>query len=215
MAWPPTRASLERARDELERHAAERPKARVLEPLARTHRWLGEDEEASRRFREAAEDVRAVLERHGREDGPRLSQVGSLLVRAGDAASARPWLERALRSERGAGRLAALYYLLGSHDEAVTTARRAAEDPDDRPYPWAEAIEALAIARRDGDGDRATRARETFASLIRSDRTPPWEESGSANLSLFDWYEEAASAEAGLHGEPVPHHAELLARLER
>jgi hypothetical protein len=72
----------------------------------------------------------------------------------------------------------------------------------------------LAIARRDGDGDRATRARETFADLIRQDRTPPWEESGSANLSLSDWYAEAARAEAELHEEPEPGHAELLARLE-
>jgi hypothetical protein len=76
-------------------------------------------------------------------------------------------------------------------------------------------LEVLAIARRDGDGDgdRATRARETFAGLIRQDRTPPDEQSGSASLSLFDWYEEAARAEAALHGEPEPGHAELLARL--
>ena len=142
-----------------------------------------------------------------------IAQVGSLLWRAGDAAGARPWLERALRGETARGRAAALHYLADDHDRAAALAREAAEDPDDRPYPWAEAIEALAIARRDGEGDRATRARETFAGLIRQDRTPPWEESGSSNLSLFDWFEEAALIEAWLHEERRPDHAELLGLL--
>ena len=213
MAWPPSRDDLERAREELEQRVAERPRARLIEPLARTHRWLGEHEEASRRFREAAEDGEAVLARHGRENVARIAQVGSLLWRAGDAEGARPWLARALRGETGRGGAAALHYLAGDHDRAAALAREAAEDPDDRPYPWAEALEALALARRDGDGDRATRAREAFAGLVRQDRTPPWEESGSSNLSLFDWYEEAARAEAELHGEPPPGHDELLARL--
>jgi hypothetical protein len=89
-------------------------------------------------------------------------------------------------------------------------AREAAEDPDDRPYPWAEALEALSIARRDDDGDRAARARETFAALIHDERTPPYEESGSAGLSLFDWYEEAALIEAWLREQRRPGHGELL-----
>lgn len=214
MAWPPTRADLERARDELEQRVAERPKARLLEPLGRTHRWLDEHEQASRRFREAAQDVEAVLARHGREDASRIAQVACLRWLAGDPGAARPWIERALRAGPARNVAAALHYLAGDHDRAAAVAREAAEDPDDRPYPWAEALEALALARRDRDGDRATRAREAFADLIRRDRTPPWEESGSASLSLFDWYDEAARAEAMLHDEPQPDHAGLLARLD-
>jgi tetratricopeptide (TPR) repeat protein len=213
MAWPPTSADLSQARDELEERVAERPKARLLEPLARTHRWLDEREEASRRYREAAEDVQRVLERRGREDALRIAQVGSLLWRASAGEEAQPWFERALRAGAAPGVAAALHYLAEDFDRAAALAREASEDPDDRPYPWAEALEVLAIARREEDGDRATRARETFADLIIRGRTPPWEESGSPHLSLFDWFEEAALIEAWLVGQRRPDHAELLALL--
>jgi hypothetical protein len=153
------------------------------------------------------------LREHGREDTYQIAQVASLLWLAGEGDAARPWLERALAARPGLNVAAALQHLLGEHDRAAALAREAAEDPDDRPYPWAEAVEALAIARRDGEGDRAARARQTFADLIRQERTPPFEESGSANLSLFDWYEHAARTEAELSGEPPPGYDELLARL--
>ena len=213
MAWPPTRQDLERARGELRTEVEDDPWWSPLEQLGRTHRWLDEREEAALRFREAAADVEDALREHGREDTLQIAQVGSLLWLAGDAAGARPWLERALRSETARGGAAALHYLGDDFDRAAALAREAAEDPDDRPYPWAEALEVLALARRDGEGDRATRARETFADLIRQDRTPPWEESGSSNLSPFDWFEEAALIEAWLHEERRPDHAELLALL--
>ncbi len=213
MAWPPTREALERAREELEQRVAERPRARLLEPLARTHRWLDEREAASRRFREAADDVERVLERHGREDASRIAQVGSLLWRAAEEDLAQPWLQRALRAGPARDAAAELHYLAGAFGPAAALAREASEDPDDRPYPRAEAIEVLAIARRDADGDRATRAREVFADLIHRERTPPYEESGSAGLSLFDWFEEAALIEASLHEERQPDHAALLGLL--
>ena len=57
------------------------------------------------------------------------------------------------------------------------------------------------------------RARETFAGLIHRERTPPYEESGSAGMSLFDWYEEAALVEAWLREQRRPAHGELLALL--
>ena len=120
---------------------------------------------------------------------------------------------RAARRGRGPRSAAELGYLAEDFERAAALAREASEDPDDRPYPRAEAIEVLAIARRDGEGDRATRAREVFADLIRQERTPPWEESGSADMSLFDWFEEAALIEAWLHEQRRPDHAELLGLL--
>ena len=213
MAWPPTRGDLERAREELGQRVTERPKARLLEPLARTHRWLDEREEATRRFHEAADDVARVLERHDREDASRIAQVGSLLWRASEEDLAQPWLQRALRAGPARDVAAELAYLAADFGRAAELAREASEDPDDRPYPRAEALEVLAVARRDADGDRATRAREAFADLIHRDRTPPYEESGAAGMSLFDWFEEAALVEAWLHEQRQPDHVELLGLL--
>ena len=213
MAWPPKPADLERARGKLAVEVDEDPWWSPLERLARTHRWLGEDDEAARRFREAAADVEDALREHGREDTYQIAQVASLLWLAGDHDAARPWIERALRADPALNVAAALHHLAGDHDRAAALAREAADDPDDSPYPWAEALEGLALARRDGDGERAARAREAFADLARQDRTPPWDESGSADLSLFDWYEEAARTEAELGGATPPGHDELLARL--
>lgn len=47
---------------------------------------------------------------------------------------------------------------------------------------------------------------------IRAERIPPWEESGSAHLSLFDWLEETFVVEAQLRREAVPDHAAMLER---
>lgn len=49
-------------------------------------------------------------------------------------------------------------------------------------------------------------------TVIRADRIPPYEESGSPHLSSFDWLEETFMVEAGLRGEAVPDHAEMLGR---
>jgi tetratricopeptide (TPR) repeat protein len=208
-----TRERLEQARAELEARLGGDPPARLLEPLGRVHRWLDEREAASRRYREAADDVARVLERHGREDALRIAQVGTLLWRASDGEAARPWIERALRIGTARDVAGALHYLAEDFEPAIAAARAAAEDPDDRPNPWAEAIEALSIARRDEDVARATQAREAFADLIRAERTPPWEESGSPSMSLFDWFEEAALIEAWLVEQRQPGHDQLLVLL--
>ena len=214
MAPTPTREQLEQARDDAEQAVAGRPRARLIEPLARIHRWLGEDEQSDRRFREAAADVEAVLDRHPeREDVSRMALVASLLWLAGDADAARPWIERALRGGIGPNVGAALHYLAGDDERAAAVAREAAEDPDDRPNAWAEALEDVAIARRDGDAGRAGRARDAYAGMLRTASTPLQEESGSAGLSLSDWYAECSRLEAELRGEPPPDRAALLARL--
>jgi tetratricopeptide (TPR) repeat protein len=80
----------------------------------------------------------------------------------------------------------------------------------DSPYPWAEAVAALAAARRDRDPARAAAAADRFAALIRAERVSPDEESGSSELSLFDWLEEAARARAELEGRDGPAHASVL-----
>lgn len=216
MAWPPTREDFEQTRAELEERVAERPRGHPLEQLGRTLMWLGEEDEARRRFREAAEAVQTVIERYPeREDAFRMAHVASLLWLAGDGDAARPWIDRAQRAAIDPGTGAALHYLAGDFDRAATTARLAAEDPEDGPSPRAEALEALSIARRDGDAEPAGRAHAAFAGMVREDRFPPHQESGAAGLSLSDWYVESARMEAELRGEPPPGYDELLARLKR
>ncbi len=156
-----------------------------------------------------------MLERWGREDAGESSRIGSLLLRARDADAAAPWLERAARSELPADGAAALAYLRGDHEGAVEHAAQAVAQERDGAadaYPWAEAVAALARARRDGDAERAGEAAGRFAALIRDERTPPDEESGSSDLSLFDWLEEAARVRAALAGGEPPGHRELLER---
>jgi tetratricopeptide (TPR) repeat protein len=193
MGWGVNLEDLADARDRLRARAAEHPTSHVLEQLARAHAWLGEVEEARRRWREAAAVEEEHVHRWGREDPTRIARVGSLLLRAGDAEAARPWLERAVRAELRHDRLAALSYLLGGYDAAIGYAERAVAD-EGGPYPWVEAVAALARARRDGDAAAAEQARAGFAALIREERTPPDEESGSGDHSLFDWLAETYRA---------------------
>ena len=77
-----------------------------------------------------------------------------------------------------------------------------------------EVVVALARARGEGDAALAAEARARVAALIRAGRTPPFEESGSPDLTLFDWLEEAFRAEAELRGEPTLRPAEMLARAD-
>jgi hypothetical protein len=190
------------ARDELLAEVAERPGSHALERLAHAHRWLGEEDAARTRFREAASAAQAALERWGRDDVSAIGRIGSLLLRAGDAEAARPWLERAASSARRADDAAALDYLRDDFEGAVKHAARAVAE-EQGPYPWAEAVATLATARRDGDHARAADAAGRFAALIRNERTPPDEESGGS-LSLFDWLEESERARAELAGgEPA------------
>ena len=203
--------ALAAGRDELIARVAEHPTSDALERLARAHAWLGEAGEARRRYREAAAAEEEVVHRWGREDASRISRVGSLLLRAGDPEAARPWFERAVRSELRHDHLASLSYLLGGFEAAIRYAERAAEE-EDAPYPWVEAIATLARARRDADPAAAEEAQERFAALIRDERTPPDQESGGGDLSLFDWLEEAYRVHAALTGAPPPGGREMLER---
>jgi hypothetical protein len=212
MTWGTDRHELEAGREEMRALAAERASHRVLEQLARAHRWLDEDEEARRRFRDAAGDLEARIEARGRGDALSRGRTGGLLLQAGEPDAARRWFERALdslevASPRDANRVAALRYLLGD-PEGTLVAAALAEEPD----PILEPIAQLARARRDHDPAAAARAGDGVARLIRAGRTPPFEESGSPNLTLFDWLEEAFRVEAEVRGEPPPDHAAMLER---
>jgi hypothetical protein len=198
------------ARDALAAEVGERAGSHALERLARAHRWLGEEDAARGRFAAAARAAEAALERFGRDDPTPVARVGSLLWRARDQEAARPWLERALRGGLRADDAAGVEYLLGSWDDAVASADRASGGG--APDPWAAAIGALARARRDGDAAAAAAAGDGFVELIRRERTPPDEESGSSSLSLFDWLEEAERVRAELEAAEPPDHAELLER---
>jgi tetratricopeptide (TPR) repeat protein len=210
VSWGVTLDDVAAARDALLAEVGERRGSHPLERLARAHRWLGDEDEARRRFREAAAAAQAALERWGREDVSAIGRIGSLLLRAGDEAAAQSWLERAARGQPRRDDAAALSYLRGDLDGAVANAHAAVAE--EGRYPWAEAVALLAGARRDGDAERAAEAERRFGALIGNERTPPDEESGSSNLSLFDWLEESARVQAELVGAAPPSHAELLER---
>ena len=89
VTWGVNLEDVAAARDELLAEVGERPGSHALERLARAHRWLGEEEAARTRFREAAAAAQAALERWGREDVSAIGRIGSLLLRAGDADAAR------------------------------------------------------------------------------------------------------------------------------
>jgi hypothetical protein len=207
MAWGLDRAALERGRAEAAAQVAQDAWHHPLEQLARAHRWLDEDDEAVVRFREAAADLEESIEAAGRGDAASRGRTGGLLRMAGDGDAARGWFERALQSGPVAGDEAALRYLLGDAQGALAAAQRAEET-----YPRLDAVAELARARADGDPDAAAAARDVLAGVIRAERTPPSQESGHPDLSVFDWLEEAFRVEAELRGEPVPDHAEMLER---
>ena len=211
MSWAVNLDDLAAARDRLIARVAEDPSAHALEQLANAHAWLGEDVAARARAREAAEAEAANLRRWGRRDPGRIAHTGSLLLRAGEPAAARPWLERALQAEERDDTLAGLRYLLGDHEAAIAHATRAAA-AEPVPYPLMDAVGTLARAQRDGDAAAAEEALERFAAVIRADRTPPDEESGSTDLPLFGWLAEAAGVAAELTGAPVPAPRVLLER---
>ena len=207
MAWGLDRAALERGRVKAAEQVAQDAWHHPLEQLARAHRWLDEEDEAARRFREAAADLEDSIEAAGRGDAASRGRTGGLLRMAGDGDAARGWFERALQSGPGHGEQVALLYLLGDERGARDAAEQAQES-----YPRLEAVVELARARAENDPDAAARARDVLAGAIRAERTPPFEESGQADLSLFDWLEETFRVEAELRGEQVPDHSEILER---
>jgi hypothetical protein len=208
MTWGLDRATLQAGRDETAELVAEKPSHYRLEELARAHRWLDEDEEARRRFREAADDLEARFETPGGGDAWSRGRTGGFLLLAGDDDAARAWFQRALDSgPRTAVDEAALLYLLGDPVAAMEATRRA-----DERLPLLETIESLARARAARDPDAATLARDAAVAALRAERLPPHQTSGAPHLTLWDWLEEAFRVEAELGGEPVPDHAAMLER---
>ena len=209
MSWGVNLDDVARARDALLAEVAEHPNNHPLERLARAHRWLEEEDEARRRFREAAEQLETVLYRWAREDTDSISRIGSLLWRARDPDGARPWFERAARTQTRPGDIAEVGYLSGVDARAVEYAARAAAE-EATPYPRIEAVATLATARRDRRPEPAADAVQAFTAVIGDDRVAPDEESGSSTLSLFDWLEESFRVRSALRGEPVPGHRAML-----
>jgi tetratricopeptide (TPR) repeat protein len=208
MTWGLDRATLQAGRDEMAELVAEEASHYRLEQLARAHRWLGEDDEARRRFREAAEDLEASIETPGRGDAWSRGRTGGFLRLAGDDDGARAWFQRALDSGPIASvDEAALLYLLSDPVAAEEATRRA-----DERFPLLDAMEALARARVGRDPEAANEARDALAGAIRAERLPPHQTSGAPHLTLWDWLEEAFRVEAELGGAPVPDHAAMLER---
>jgi hypothetical protein len=209
VSWGINLEDLAASRDVLRDELADRADSHTLEQLANAHRWLDEEDEARRRFAEAADAAEAEFARWEREDPSALSRIGTLRLRAGDAGAASGWLDRAAAVEDRPDRLAPLSYLRGDADAAARHARSVlAEEPP--PYPWMDGIAALARARRDGDAAAAEEAVAHFATAVRADRTRPDEASGSADLSLLGWLDQAFRVRAALTGEDPPDHRAML-----
>jgi hypothetical protein len=204
VSWGLDRAALEAGRGE----AAERLERRgggsfEYEQLARAHRWLDEPTTARRLFAEA--EQRDEKDRQSHLTGGDLGRRGGLLHLAGDERGARKWLKKALKDDPGPYDEAAWRYLMGEDDRALAAAAREPE-----PNAWLRGLAALARARSQRDPALAREGRERMAEAIRGTRMPPYMESGSSNLSAFDWLEESFRLEAELAGTAVPDHLAML-----
>ena len=210
MSWGVNLEDVARARDALLAEVAEHPNNHPLERLARAHRWLEEEDEARRRFREAAEQLETVLvplgaRGHGFDQPHRLAAVARARSRRrAPVVRACGTDPDASRRDRGGSR-----YLSGVDAQAIEYAARAAAE-EETPYPRIEAVATLAAARRDRRAEPAAEAVQRFTAVIGDDRVPPDEESGSSTLSLFDWLEESFRVRSALRGEPVPDHRAML-----
>lgn len=211
------RAVLEAGREEAAREVADGPWSHVLERLGRTQLWLDEIAEGRRRLREAAEAAERDCDAHGRQDALSFGHAGTLWWLAGEREVAAGWFGRALEVTRarensgGAPQdvivdMSAYLYLLDDPGAALAARERLTER-----WPL-EFVEGLARARLENDPLWALEAREHAVVSIRAERVPPYEESGSPHLSLFDWLEETFVVEAQLRGEDVPNHATMLER---
>src|SRR5262249_29003234 len=112
---------------------------------------------------------------------------------------------KALKDDPGPYDEAAWRYLQGDDAGALKAAGREPE-----PTSWLRGVAALARTRSQRDQALAREGRERMAEAIRGDRTPPFMESGSSTMSLFDWLEEAFRLEADLAGTPAPDHLAML-----
>lgn len=124
MSWGVDRGALEAGRDEMLSRVAQRWAHPWLEQLGRAHRWLDEEEDAVRCFREAAEDVERRIEDRGRGDAHSRGQTGSLLRLAGEREAAAEWFARALEGTRESDAIdvAAYCYLLDDPRAALAAA---------------------------------------------------------------------------------------------
>jgi tetratricopeptide (TPR) repeat protein len=202
VSWGLDRAALEAGRAEAAQRAEEHPSSHTYEQLARAHRWLDEPTAAAKLFAEAVQrDERAFKGGYGSVWGRR----GGLLHLAGDERGARKWLKRALKDDPGPYDEAAWRYLTGDHAGALAAAAREPE-----PNAYLRGLVALTRARSQRDPALARHARERFAEAIRGVRMPPYMESGSSDMSLFDWLEESFRLEADLAGTGLPDHLGML-----
>ena len=215
MAWALTLDGLAAQRDEAIARAEKHASHMAFEGLARAHRWLGEEAEARRWFRAAAEDLDARIERPGRGDASSRGQTGVLLRLAGDEAGARHWLEWAVATvsteyEGGRADLAAWKYLLGDADGCLAAIATLPWRSDDEFTT--KVLKALARARLRAKPKSIDGAVARLAGYIRADRRTPASGSGHAAGGSYDWLEEALRLEAELRGSPVPDHATMLER---
>jgi hypothetical protein len=203
VSWGLDRAALEAGRAEAAERVERRGSSFEYEQLARAHRWLDEPAMAQRLFAEAEklDEKQRTRFLSGSDYGRR----GGLLHLAGDERGARKWLKKALKEAPGPYEEAAWRYLLGDDAGALGAAGREPE-----PTSWLRGVAALARARSQRDPALAREGRERMAEAIRGDRTPPFAESGSGTMSLFDWLEESFRLEAELAGAPVPDHLAML-----
>lgn len=208
-SWGVDRPMLEEGRDDAAGEVAANPWSHALERLGRAHLWLDEIIEGRGRLREAAAAAESDARERGRGDAHTCGRTGTLLRLAGDHAAAAQWFTRALEDTREdeVMHVSAYCYLLEDPGSALAAVARAEER-------WAllEIVEALARARVEQAPEPAVAARERAVLSIRAERTPPYLESGSSHLSLFDWLEETFAVEAQLRGEAVPDHAIMLER---
>ena len=154
--------------DELERAEALALKALALDPATtRAYRLLAQINLFRKRYDLALAQVDHALEINP-SDADNYAARGSILVWAGKAAEALPWLEGALRFDRANGfaaaRLCMTYYLLGRYREAVDAGDRALSRNPGRntqmiTHPMMAAAYAEEGRQQDAERERAVTAR--------------------------------------------------------
>jgi tetratricopeptide (TPR) repeat protein len=150
--------------EELERAEALAQKALALDPTTtRAYRVLADIDLFRKRYDLALEQLDRALEINP-SDADNYAHRGGILVWAGKAAEALPWLEGALRFDRAQGfaaaRLCMAYYFLRRYSEAVDACDRAlARNPGRNTQMLTHPMLAAAYAelgrQQDADGERA------------------------------------------------------------
>jgi adenylate cyclase len=154
--------------EELERAEALAQKALALDPATtRAYRVLADINLFRKRYDLALGQLDRALEINP-SDADNYAHRGSILVWAGRAADALPWLEGALRFDRAkgfaAGRLCMAYYFLRRYGEAVDACDRALSRNPGRntqmlTHPMLAAIYAELGRQQDAEGERTIVAR--------------------------------------------------------